>query len=125
MGGAYRDQISGPPGMKPASNQFRDFDNEDEIRMKQMLQHALDPRDDLFGGPIPRASSTPPARLQFAAPSTRYSQDTLGMQNLDINGNERQSRRPGGRFDNVHTTTNAHFPPEKNSGYARGIFYLI
>jgi hypothetical protein len=119
--GAYREQnYSSPPGMKPASNQFRDYDNEDEIRMKQMLQHALDPRDDLFGGPIPRSSSTPPTRLQFAAPS-RYAQDTLGMPNLDINGNEKQARRPGGRFDNVHTTTSAHFPPEKNNGYARGI----
>jgi hypothetical protein len=38
-------------------------DRDDELRMKAMLNAAMDSREDLFPSPILRASSTPPTRL--------------------------------------------------------------
>lgn len=58
--------------------------------MKALLNAALDSREDLFDGPIPRAASTPPSRLQFNNPkfsnSKEHQQDiAYAMQNLALN----------------------------------------
>jgi hypothetical protein len=56
--------------------------NDEELRMKALLNAAMDSRDDLFPNPIPRAASTPPTRLLSRAPKDDLS---LGLQDLDLN----------------------------------------
>lgn len=63
-----------------------DTSQDDEIRMKALLNAALDSREDLFDGPIPRAASTPPSRLQFQ--NSRFPKEqqdiAYAMQNLAL-----------------------------------------
>lgn len=106
--------------------------------MKTLLNAALDSREDVFNGPIPRAASTPPTRLQFANPrfppagqdygnQQQQQQDiAYAMQNMELNtqqpnfpGNRGRSNG-GGRFEGPYTTTSAHFPTEPvNVGFSR------
>jgi hypothetical protein len=67
MDGQFRFDEFIPAFPKPKSAMgFRDpiaYDTNDELRMKALLNAAMDSREDLFPSPIPRAASTPPTRL--------------------------------------------------------------
>ncbi|KAJ3342616.1 hypothetical protein HDU91_000513, partial [Kappamyces sp. JEL0680] len=77
-----------PKSVNPSYRDNVQDSHDDEMRMKALLNAALDSREDLFEGPIPRAASTPPSRLQFANP--RFSKDhqqevAYQMQHLALN----------------------------------------
>jgi hypothetical protein len=79
-----------PKSVNPSYRDTLDSTNDDEIRMKALLNAALDSKEDLFDGPIPRAASTPPSRLQFQNPkfqsSKEHQQDiAYAMQNMALN----------------------------------------
>jgi hypothetical protein len=61
-----RPKFHDPEGVYLAANGFPEQKQEDELRMKVLLNSALDSKDAYFHSPIPRASSTPPVRLNFA-----------------------------------------------------------
>ena len=79
-----------PKSVNPSYRDTLDSTNDDEIRMKALLNAALDSREDLFDGPIPRAASTPPSRIQFQNPkfqnNKEHQQDiAYAMQNMALN----------------------------------------
>ncbi|KAI8895622.1 armadillo-type protein [Globomyces pollinis-pini] len=127
-----------------SSNHYRDpahfaDSQEDELRMKALLNAALDShsREDLFATPIPRAASTPPSRLfnngnrQQPVPiDVMYS-----MQNMELNDDETNYQRSrlqsggksrfegqqNGNFEfNQFGRTNDRLPPGFNHK-ARGV----
>lgn len=63
----------------------QELGQDDELRMKALLNAALDSREDLFPSPVPRAASTPPSRLFSNSRPQNPSDLAFSIKNLDIN----------------------------------------